>query len=53
MIKSGFFAKKDEVILSTVTALIVGGLIYQGCSSLWNTKEHAIFQKDPVAISKK
>jgi hypothetical protein len=53
MMKSGFFAKKDEVILSTVTALIVGGLIYQGFSSLWSVKEHTIFQKDPVAVSRK
>ena len=53
MMKNGFFAKKDEVVLSTVTALIVGGLIYQGLASLWNAKEHAIFQKNPIAVSKK
>ena len=51
--KSGLFPKKDEIILSTVTALVVGGLIYQGFFSLWNTKEHAIFTKDHVVITKK
>jgi hypothetical protein len=53
MMKSELFPKKDEIILSTVTALIVGGLIYQGFFSLWNIKEHTIFQKDPVVLSKK
>jgi hypothetical protein len=51
--KSRFFPKKDEVILSTVTALIIGGLMYQGFLSLWNTKNHAVFQKDSLRISKK
>ena len=54
MITSRLFPKKDEIILSTFTALVVGGLIYQGFTSLWNVKEHAIFQKDHVvAVSKK
>jgi hypothetical protein len=53
MMKSGFFSKKDEVVLSTVTALVIGGLLYQGFASLLHTKEHAIFQKNPVVISKK
>ena len=51
--KSGFFTKKDEVVLSTVTALVVTGLLWQGFSSLMHTKEHAIFQKNPVVVSKK
>ena len=51
--KSRFFPKRDEVVLSTVTALIVGGLLYQGFASLLNAKEHAVFQKNPVVITKK
>ncbi len=50
---SKFFPRKDEIILSTVTALIIGGLIYQGVSSLCVTKEHAIFQTSHVKITKK
>jgi hypothetical protein len=53
MMKSRFFPKRDEVVLSTVTALIVCGLVYQGLTSLVNGKEHAIFQKNSVVISKK
>ncbi len=53
MMKSGFFSKRDEVVLSTVTALIVGGLLYQGFSSLLHSKEHAVFQKNPVVVTKK
>jgi len=53
MMKNGLFPKKDEIILSTVTALVVGGLIYQGFFSLWNAKEHVIFQKDHVTVSRK
>ena len=51
--KSRFFYKKDEIVLSTVTALVVTGLLYQGFTSLFNTKEHSIFQKNPMSISKK
>jgi hypothetical protein len=51
--KSGFFTKKDEVVLSTVTALVITGLLWQGFSSLMHTKEHAIFQKNPVVVLKK
>ena len=51
--KSRFFPKRDEVVLSTVTALIVGGLLYQGFASLFNGKEHAVFQKSHVVIVKK
>jgi len=50
---SRFFSKKDEVILSTATALIVGALVYIGIDSLLHTKEHAIFQKSSVVVSKK
>jgi hypothetical protein len=50
--KSRFFPKKDEVILSAMTLLIVIGLSWQGFSSLWNTQNHAVFQKDS-RISKK
>jgi hypothetical protein len=45
MMTSRLFPKKDEIILTTFTMLVVGGLIYQGISSLINVKEHAIFQK--------
>jgi hypothetical protein len=51
--KSRFFPKRDEVVLSTVTALIVGGLLYQGFASLVNGKEHAVFQKNTVVVVKK
>ena len=51
--KSRFFPKRDEVVLSTVTALIVGGLLYQGIASLIDGREHAVFQKNPVGIVKK
>ena len=51
--KSRFFPKRDEVVLSTVTALIVGGLLYQGFASLFNGKEHAVFQKNSVVVIKK
>ena len=53
MMTSRLFPRKDEIILSTFTALIVGGLIYQGFSALLNVKEHAIFQKNPVVVVKK
>lgn len=51
--KSRFFPKRDEVVLSTVTALIVGGLLYHGFASLMNGKEHALFQKNSVVVTKK
>lgn len=51
--KSRFFPKRDEVVLSTVTALIVGGLLYQGFTSLVNGREHAVFQKNAIVIAKK
>ncbi len=53
MMAGKLFPRKDEIILSTVTALIIGGLIYQGISSLCVTKEHAIFQKENVVVSKR
>lgn len=39
------FQKNGEIILSTFTAIVVAGLIYQGVSSLVQVKEHAIFQQ--------
>ena len=53
MMTSRLFPKKDEIILSTITVLIIGGLIYQGVSSLFHVKEHAIFQVGKVAKSNK
>ena len=51
--KSGFFSKRDEVVLSTVTALVIGCLLYQGFDALLHPKEHAIFQKNSVVAIKK
>jgi hypothetical protein len=50
--KSRFFSKRDEFVLSTFTALIVGGLLYQGFSSLLYGKQHSIFKKNQVVIKK-
>ncbi len=51
--KNGFFSKRDEVVLSTATLLVVAGLLWQGFSSLLYNKEHTIFQKNSIVISKK
>lgn len=53
MMKSRFFSKKDEVILSAFTALVIGGLLYQGFTALFTGREHAMFQKNSIVISKK
>ena len=45
MMKSRFFPRKDEVVLSAMTAVVVLGLFHLGCTSRTNGKEHAIFQK--------
>jgi hypothetical protein len=50
--KSRFFPKRDEVVLSAVTAFIVGGLLYQGFTSLLNGKEHMVFQKNTIVVKK-
>lgn len=52
MMKSRFFPRKDEVVLSTVTLLVVLGLVHLGVDSLTSGKEHVIFQKSS-AVSKK
>jgi len=49
MMTSRLFPKKDEIFLSAITVLIIGGLVYQGVSSLFNVKEHAIFQISKVS----
>lgn len=51
--KSRFFPKRDEVVLSTITLLLVVGLCYQGLNSLMNGREHAVFQKSSVVATKK
>ncbi|HLW73232.1 MAG TPA: hypothetical protein VKR54_04230 [Candidatus Babeliales bacterium] len=51
--KSRFFPKRDEVVLSTITALLIVGLCYQGLTALMNGKEHEVFQKSPVVVVKK
>jgi hypothetical protein len=43
--KSKIFSKKDEVVLSILTALVVGGLFYYGCTSLADNNQHTVFQK--------
>jgi hypothetical protein len=52
MMKSRFFPRRDEVVLSTVTLLVVLGLVHLGVDSLTSGKEHVIFQKSS-AVSKK
>jgi len=45
--KIGFFSRRDEIVLSTATALVVMGLLYLGFSALQNGKwQHAMFQKN-------
>jgi|GEM_PF-1651935 len=51
--KSRFFSRKDEVILSALTAVIVGGLLYRACDSLIHEKDHTVFKKNPVVVIKK
>lgn len=46
--KNKFFPRKDEVVLSTLTMLVVGLLVYYGALSLADGKEHAVFQKNGV-----
>ena len=53
MMKSSFFPRKDELILSTITAFIVGGLLYQGITSWVDGREHAVFQKNTTTLSRK
>lgn len=50
--KSRFFPKKDEVILSTATILIVAGLMYHGIAALFNGREHAVFQGSHIVVKK-
>jgi hypothetical protein len=50
--KSGFFSRRDEIVLSTMTALVVMGLVQMGFSALQNGKEHAMFQKSAVVAKK-
>lgn len=45
MMKSGFFSRKDEVVISTMTALVVIGLLHLGFTSWMNGREHTMFQK--------
>ncbi len=53
MMKSRFFPRKDEVVLSIFTALIVVGLSYQGVSALLTDKRHSVFTKEQIGGSKK
>ena len=51
--KSRFFSKADELVLSTATALVVMGLVYQGLFAWFNGREHAIFKKSYIKVAKK
>jgi hypothetical protein len=55
MMNKSFAPKNDELLLSAFTALIIGGLIYQGCYALWYTKEESntMFPKSMVVLPKK
>ena len=52
MMKSRFFPRKDEIVLSTITAFVVIGLVQLGFASLANGRTHAMFQKS-VIVEKK
>lgn len=53
--KSGFFPRKDEVVLSTMTAVVVMALVHFGFSSLVKgDSDHSIFRKSTAGtISKR
>jgi hypothetical protein len=52
MMKSRFFPRKDEIVLSTVTALVVGGLLWVGFASFFDEKrEHSIFRPFSEKVS--
>jgi len=52
--KSRFFPRKDEVVLSTMTAVVVMGLVHFGFSSLVKgDSEHSIFRKNTASIVSK
>jgi len=53
MMKSRFFPKKDELVLSTITALIVVALVQQGATALMYGRQHSMFQKHAVSQMKK
>jgi hypothetical protein len=50
--KSRFFPRKDEVVLSTMTFLVVLGLTSLGYDALKGGRKHAMFEKSS-AVSKK
>ncbi len=47
------FAKQGEIILSTIAALVIGGLVYQGFLSLWDAKIHEIFMPTKHKITRR
>jgi len=51
--KSRFFLRKDEVVLSTMTIFVILGLTHLGFTSLTNGREHAMFQKSSGVGTKK
>jgi hypothetical protein len=50
--KSSFFPRRDEIVLSTLTTLVVLGLVHLGLNALHTGGQHAMFQKNPVMIKK-
>lgn len=53
MMNSRLFPRKDEIILSTITVLIVGALFYQGFAALFQVRDNAMFQKETTVVTKK
>ncbi|HLC06908.1 MAG TPA: hypothetical protein VJJ26_01845 [Candidatus Babeliales bacterium] len=50
--KSRFFPKRDEVVLSAMTAVVVVGLLQLGFAALSDNRTHEMFRSS-VVISKK
>ncbi len=46
-------AIQGERILSTIAALVIGGLVYQGLLSLWDAKIHEIFRPTKHRITRR
>ncbi len=48
LMKNGFFSRRDEIVLSTMTALVVLGLVQMGLAAWYSDGkvQHAMFQKN-------
>ena len=52
--KSNFFPRRDEIVLSTLTMMVALGLCWQGFQSMSNVnRKHSIFSSDYIVTSKK